>query len=131
MLGRLRRQYEYKTLTTDQFRAVVAEALPPQSFDPQLEGFFEDWVYSTGIPTLKMSHSVRGKGSDIRVTGTITQSDVPEDFSIWVPIEIQLPKGEPVVHWIRTATGSVPFSVPLRQTPVKVQLDPNASVLHR
>ncbi len=131
MLAELRRRYQYKTITTDQFRRVAAEALPPDSFDPQLEAFFDQWVYSTGLPVIRMSYSVRGKAPDIRVTGTITQTEVAEDFSTWVPVEIQFPKSKPVVHWVKTANTPVPFSVALREPPSKVLLDPNNSVLHK
>jgi hypothetical protein len=131
MLGQLRRQYQYKTVSTDQFRAVAAEALPPKSFDPQLEAFFEQWVYSTGVPSIKMTHTVQGKAPNLRVTGTITQTDAPDDFSTSVPVEIQFPKSKPIVQWVKTANGPVPFSVPVRQAPSKVVLDPGDSVLRK
>jgi hypothetical protein len=131
LLARLRRQYEFRTVSTERFRALAAEALPPKSFDPQWEAFFDQWVYSTGIPSLKMTSAVRGKGPDLRVTGVLTQSDVPDDFSVWVPIEIQFGKRPPRVHWVKTATGNVPFSIPVRQAPTKVALDPHDSVLRK
>jgi aminopeptidase N len=109
----------------------AAEALPPGSFDPRLEAFFEQWVYSTGIPSLKMQYSVQGKGTALRVAGSITQEDAPDDFSTWVPVEIQFPKGKPLVKWVKTGSGRVPFSVAVKQTPSKVLLDPTASVLHK
>ena len=56
MLGELRRRYEGKTISTEQFRQLAAEFLPPKSPDPKLEAFFDQWVYGTGIPTLKLSY---------------------------------------------------------------------------
>jgi hypothetical protein len=131
MLGNLRNRYEFRTVTTEQFREAAAAALPPKSLDPKLEAFFEQWVYSTGIPSIKMTHSVQGKAPQLRVTGTVVQSDAPEDFSVLVPVEIQFAKGKPVVRWVRTANGSVSFSVPVRQAPSKVVLDPDNSVLRK
>ncbi|HVX67573.1 MAG TPA: M1 family aminopeptidase, partial [Bryobacteraceae bacterium] len=131
MLGELRKRYEFRTMTTDDLRMVAAEALPPRSFDPRLEAFFEQWVYSTGIPSLKLQYSVQGKGSALRVTGSIMQEDAPEDFSTWVPVEIHFPKGRPVVQWVKTASGRAPFSIAVKQTPSKVLLDPSNSVLHK
>ena len=130
MLGQLRKRYQFRTMTTDDLRATAAESLPPGSFDPRLEAFFEQWVYATGIPSFKMQHSVQGKGPSWRVSGAITQQDAPEDFGTWVPVEIRFPKGKPLVHWVRTAQGSAPFSVTVRQAPSKVLLDPQNSVLH-
>jgi aminopeptidase N len=131
MLGNLRNRYEFRTVTTEQFREMAAAALPPKSLDPNLEAFFDQWVYSTGIPSLKMTHSVQGKAPQLRVTGTVVQSDAPEDFSVLVPIEIQFPKGKPLVQWVRTANGSATFSVPVRQAPSKVILDPDNAVLRK
>ncbi len=131
MLGKLRSRYEFGTVTTEQFRELAAEFLPPKAPDPKLEAFFDQWVYSTGIPSIRMTHSVQGKGAQMRVTGNVIQSDAPEDFGILVPIEIQFPKGKPLVHWVRTLNGSAPFSVAVKQAPSKVVLDPENSVLRK
>jgi hypothetical protein len=131
MLLELRKEYERKPLSTEDFRAVAARFLPEKSEDSQLESFFDQWVYSTGIPSLKLSYTVKGKGPAVRLTGTVTQSDVDSDFSVLAPVEIQLGHGKILTHWVRTAEGAVTFSVPLAQAPVKVQLDPDFSVLRR
>ncbi len=131
MLGQLRKRYQFRTMTTDDLRVAAADALPAGSFDPRLEGFFEQWVYSTGIPTFKLQSSVHGKAPSLRVTGTVTQADAPEDFSTWVPVEIQFPKGKPLVHWVKTSNGAASFSATVRQAPARVVLDPGGSVLHR
>jgi aminopeptidase N len=129
MLGELRRRYQYRALTTEQFRQLAAQFLPPRSPDPQLEAFFDQWVYGTGIPTLRLNHSVRGKEPSVRITGTVTQTDADEDFSTYVPIEVQFSKAKPLTHWVRTAAGPVTFSLTVRQAPAKILLDPTYSVL--
>ena len=131
MLAELRRQYERKPLSTEEFRTLAAHFLPPLSPDPNLENFFDQWVYGTGIPSLKMSYSVKGKAPALRLNGTITQSDVGEDFSVPVPVEIQLDHGKTLTQWVRTTDGAATFSVALHQVPVKVQLDPGLSVLRK
>jgi aminopeptidase N len=131
MLADLRKEYEQKPLSTDAFRVTAARFLPPESPDPNLENFFDQWVYGTGIPSLKLSYSVKGKAPALRLAGTVTQSDVDDDFSVPVPIEIQLGHGKTLIRWVRTADGAVPFTVALRQAPVKVLLDPGCSVLRR
>jgi aminopeptidase N len=131
MLAELRRRYQYKTITTDQFRRLAGEALPPDSFDPQLEAFFDQWVYSTGIPAIRMSHSLRGKAPNLRVTGTITQTEIAEDFSTWIPVEIEFPKSKPIIHWLKTGNDPASFSVAVREPPSKVLLDPSNSVLRK
>ncbi len=131
MLLDLRNRYQYRTMTTEDFRKTAAAAMADAASDPGLEEFFEQWVYSTGIPTLKMTHSVQGKAPQCRLTVTLTQSDVPAEFSALVPVEIQLPKGKPVVRWVRTADQAVTFSMNLKQPPSHVLLDPGEAVLKK
>ena len=62
MLADLRKEYERgSTLSTEEFRLLAAKFLPAKSPDPQLENFFDQWVYGTGIPSLKMKYAVTGK----------------------------------------------------------------------
>jgi hypothetical protein len=130
MLAELRRRYEWKTLDTEQFQLLCAEFLPPQSPDPKLENFFDQWVYGTGIPSLKLSYSVKGKPGAWKLTGTVAQSDVPDDFSVTVPIEIQTGRGK-LIRQLRTGSEPVPFSIPVVAASAKAVLDPGSSVLRR
>jgi hypothetical protein len=126
MLGALRKNFEGKRLTTEAFRLFAAGFLPPNSPDPKLEAFYEQWVYGTGIPSLKLNYSVKG----VKLTGTVVQSDVGEDFSVRVPIEIQYGRGiAPTTHWVVTSNEPAPFSLTLRRAPLKVALDPAQTVL--
>ncbi len=130
MLGELRRRYEWKTVDTEQFRALCAEFLPPGTSDPRLENFFDTWVYGTGVPTLKLTYSVKGKPGAYRLTGTVEQSDVTDDFTVAVPVEIQTGKGR-VVQQVLTGSDPAPFSVAVTGPAAKAVLDPAASVLRR
>jgi hypothetical protein len=118
MLAELRRRYEFRTITTEQFRALAAEFLPPRSPSGAMDSFFDNWVYSTGIPKLKLQSSIKG----LRVSGTVTQSGVDSDFSAEVPVEIQFAKGAPQTVWVRTSSEPVPFSVAVKQAPTRVSL---------
>lgn len=126
MLAELRRRYEGKAIDTEQFRLLCAEFLPKGSSDPKLENFFDQWVYGTGLPALKLTWSVQGT----RLTGTVTQSEVPDDFSVMVPVEIQTGRGK-VIKEIETSSDPVSFSVSVTTPNAKAVLDPGASVLRR
>ena len=114
-------------MDTDDFRLLCAGFLPPGSSDPKLENFFDQWVYGTGVPALKLTYSVKGT----TLTGTVTQSDVPDDFSVSVPIEIQSGRGKSLVRSVRTAAEPVSFSVTVAGPNAKAVLDPAWSVLRR
>jgi hypothetical protein len=127
MLGELRRRYEYKPVTTAQFRALAVEFLPTGDVDPSLEGFFEHWVYAIGIPTLEFRHTVTGKAPALKLTCTVTQSG-SDEISVDVPVVIQIGR-KSTTRWVRTGIEPVSFSMALRQKPQKVALDPTGSVL--
>ena len=127
MLAELRRRYEWKAVTTDEFRTLCAGFLPAGSSDPKLTDFFDQWVYDTGMPTIKMTYTVVGR----KVTGSVTQTDAPDDFTVTVPVEIRMGTGKPVVRQIRTSGEPVKFTVEMPGLGAKAALDPGWSVLRR
>jgi len=131
MLRELMTRYGGKEISTEDFRELAARFLPPKSDDPKLEVFFAQWVYGTGIPSLKLAWSIKGKAPSLRLAGTLTQSDVDEDFSAIVPVEIQVARGRTITQWVRSAADPVTFTVALTQPPLKVALDPHYAVLRR
>jgi hypothetical protein len=56
---------------------------------------------------------------------------VDEDFSVLTPVEIQIARGQSVTRWIASSNQPVTFTVALKQTPLKVALDPHNAVLRR
>ncbi|MBL8209750.1 MAG: hypothetical protein JNK87_03510 [Bryobacterales bacterium] len=131
LLANLYQSHLYKPVTTETFRDMAAALLPPKSPDPKLESFFENWVYGTGVPQLKLTTSVKGKAPRVTLTATLSQAEVNEDFSILVPIEIQAGRGKPMVQWVQTSNEPVTVTVPLPAAPTKVTLNPGRAVLTR
>jgi aminopeptidase N len=131
MLAEMIKRYDHRDITSEGFRELAAEFLPPRAEDPKLETFFEQWVYGTGIPSLKLAWTVKGAAPALRLVGTLTQSGVEDDFSTLAPVEIQVARGQTITRWVRTGDGPVTFTVPLQQPPVKVTLDPHYAVLRR
>jgi hypothetical protein len=120
MLAELRRRYQFRIVTTEEFRALAKEFLPPHSPSDTMDTFFDNWAYATGIPKLKLQSSIKG----FKVSGTVAQSGVDGDFSADVPVEIQFAKGAPQTVWVRTSSEPVSFSVTAKQAPVRVSLSP-------
>lgn len=131
MLSDVVKRYDHASITTELFRKSAAQFMPPKSDDPTLEGFFDQWVYGTGIPTLKLTYTLKGQAPAVRLVGTLTQSGVDDDFSVVTPVEIQVAHGQTVTRWIASSNQPVTFSVALKQAPLKVALDPHNAVLHR
>lgn len=105
-------------LTTQQFEASAREFLPRGA---TLAGFFDNWVYGTGIPSLKLSYSVRNG----RLAGSLVQRDVDSGFSAFVPIEIRDPAASGnVLHWVETGDEPVAFSYPVRSRNARAAIAP-------
>jgi Peptidase family M1 domain len=106
----------HHSISTEEFRALARQYAPP-SPDPDLKIFFENWVYGTGIPSVKLSYSWRGA----KLSGTVTQHDVDDDFSAFVPVRVQT-GSKSSIYWLATGSDPVPFSFPLKSPPTKVTL---------
>ncbi len=128
-LGELRRRFEWKSLDTESFRLLAAEFLPPKSSDPKLESFFDQWVYGTGIPALKLTSSLTGKVPAQKLTVTVEQTGVADEFSADVPVEIQFRRAKTITRVVRTSNEPAVFTISVPQPPSKVALDPGNSVL--
>jgi hypothetical protein len=110
-------RYRFATVSTEQFRELAAEFSPPGSPDPSLKAFFDNWVYGTGIPSVKITYAFRGT----KLTGTLVQENVDDDFSTFVPIEIRT-RTDRKIYWLPTANEMSTFSIPLKTAPIKVAL---------
>jgi hypothetical protein len=118
MLAELRRRFASRSLSTAEFRDLIKEFLPPHVTGSMIDEFFDNWVYATGIPTLKLHYSVKG----LRLSGQIEQSGVDDDFSAQVPVEVQFARGAPETIWVETATGTATFSARLKRAPLHVSI---------
>ncbi len=122
MLAELRKRYEFRVVTTESLRALVQEFRPRGVTAESIDTFFDNWVYATGIPSLKLDYKITGAGTSVTLSGTVVQSGVDPDFSVDVPVEVQFAKAAPQTIWVRTSTGEETFSQKLAQTPVRVVL---------
>jgi aminopeptidase N len=131
MLAALASRYDRREISTEEFRELAAGFLPPRTDDPKLEVFFDQWVYGTGIPSLKLTWALKGKAPALKLVGTLTQSGVGEDFAALVPVEIELARGTTATEWVRAGAEPITFTVALRQAPLKVALDPRNATLRK
>jgi aminopeptidase N len=129
VLAEFRRQYQFRAAGTADLLDLVKKSLPPGISPESMEAFFDNWVYSTGIPTLRVHYSVKGKAPSWKVTGTVEQSAVDQDFSVEIPVEIQFAKGATQTVWVRTSNEPASFSATLKQPPLRVAIPAGVSVL--
>ncbi|HEV2690007.1 MAG TPA: M1 family aminopeptidase [Bryobacteraceae bacterium] len=110
-------RYRLSTISTEQFRELAAQYTAPKSADANLKAFFENWIYGTGVPAVKLTYAWRGA----RLTGNIVQRDVEDDFSALIPVEVQSRAGKKT-YWLATGSEPVSFSIPMKVAPAKFGL---------
>jgi len=82
--------YQGQSISTEDFIHHAEKYMPPQSdleHNHKLDWFFNEWVYGTGVPTYHLDTQVHALATgQIIVQGSITQSNVPEDFEMPVRV---------------------------------------------
>ena len=130
-LGQLAREFADKPMNTEDLRRTAAENLPKDAPDRDLANFFETWVYGTGIPLLEMTSTVKGSAPRAVVEIRLKQTKAGENFAVDVPVEIQLPRGQKMIRWIRSDSPEEVVEVRSGAVPLKVSLDPKGVMLKR
>jgi aminopeptidase N len=92
--------YQGKDVSTDDFVRHAEQFMTPASdleHNHRLDWFFNEWVYETGVPTYTLQSSVEQiSARKFLVRGTITQSEVPSDFEMLVPVVAEMGKDKKV-----------------------------------
>ena len=133
LLGELRKRFEYKSVTTPDLRNLVKEVGAPAFRAEAVDAFFDSWVHSTGVPSVRIRYSTSGRAPAVRVTGTVVYENseargVHEDFATELPLEVTLANGTRRVEWIKSEDGTQRFSFDLPQVPTKIELLSNATL---
>ena len=76
--------------TTETFQRIAEKHITPGmnlTGDGKLDWFFREWVYGTSIPRYKFDYKLEDQGEGkCLLVGTLTQSDVPKNFAVLVPL---------------------------------------------
>src|SRR5436305_100152 len=80
--------------TTSTPRRTTTNGSPKASRSSRPDWFFNQWVYGTAIPKYTSNLQVQDAGNGkYHITGSITQSDVPDNFVVVMPLYIEFDKG--------------------------------------
>lgn len=76
--------------TTENFQRIAEKHITRNmnlTGDGKLNWFFKEWVYGTAIPRYKLDYKLEDQANGkCLLTATLTQSDVPKDFAMLVPL---------------------------------------------
>jgi hypothetical protein len=117
--------YAGQPVSTADFAGILGKHVPGD-----WSWFFNQWVYGTDIPTYSWDYSIANQpGGQYQLSVTVSQSGVPEGFTMPVPLQVDLGGGKvakvPLI--IKQAEETFSFNLPAR--PRKVVLNPEYSVL--
>ena len=123
-------RFDGKPLSTSDFKSMAVKYVPKGMADAKLEDFFEHWIYGTGVPEIDVKWKLEGKGSALKVVGTIHQKHVEDTFTTLVPVEVQFARGvKSRMEWIKTDGAEAEFEFKVTAAPVKILVDPSGWVL--
>ena len=125
LMTELSRDFRLKELSTDQLREAAAARLPKDYPDRGLRDFFDQWVYATGVPELRVSFKHQGGA----IEGEIMQTGVPEHFVTPVTLRAIFESRDPVDLEVWTDGERTPFRIPSPNRPLRVEIDPNLTIL--
>ncbi len=127
--------YLYKNASTEGFKAVVDRHMKPALDaigDHRSDWLFRDWICGTGLPKYHLEYTVTNAGGGkVVLEGKLTQSEVPPDFVMTVPLYFDFDG-----HWaaagrrvrvIGNTTANVKATLP--KMPKRVSINANHDVL--
>lgn len=125
MLRDLYQTYSNRSVTTEQFQEIVEARIATD-----MQWFFDQWVYGTGIPKYTFSHQGKQTAEGWKETVRVVQSEVPDDFMMIVPILIDFgDEGSAIVRTLITGPVSE-FELPLLpREPDNIEFNTLSSVL--
>lgn len=121
LLKRLPDQFANQSLSTDDFRK-LAEQISGQN----LQGFFIQWLESTGAPEFKMEYTIYRTQKGFRVMGKITQD--LDTFRMPVNLRIET-EGNPEDKLVEVVGPQTEFVVETFGKPRRVIIDPDGKVM--
>jgi len=121
LLTKFPEQHAWQSVYTEDFRT-LAEQISGKS----LEGFFIQWIESSGAPEFDIEYTVYRTQQGFRVMGKITQD--LDTFRMPVELRIET-EGNPETKQIEVVGPSTDFVVDTFGKPLRVEIDPDGKVL--
>lgn len=82
--------YTNGNASSEDFARIAEKHITPNmnlTGDGKLGWFFREWVYGTAVPRYKFDYKLEDQaGGKCLLTASLTQSDVPKDFAMLVPV---------------------------------------------
>ena len=122
-------QFRFRSIDTEGFRTLAARFLPKDSPDRDFQDFFDQWVYSTGIPTLNVDFETKSAGRGFLVTGRLRQEGIADSSSLIVTVQAQSAEGPGDERLVFTEGAVTEFEFTTPKKPTEIRIDPRRFIL--
>ena len=127
-------QFRNRAARTEDFWAVASRHFPrtpiAQKFGMQnLDWFFRQWVYGTGLPSYQLEYEVVTREGGMFVTGVVKQDGVGADWVMVLPLVMSFDGGQEANTTVSVTGPSTPFTLKVPIKPRKVELDPHSWII--
>jgi aminopeptidase N len=128
MLQDFVQQHMNRNASTESFQRVVERHMTPAmnlAGNGKMDWFFREWIYDTALPKYKLDYTVTAaEDGKFLLKGSISQSDVPADFKMLVPVYLDF-NGQITRLGAARMVGSMslPIQVELPKKPKRVMLN--------
>jgi hypothetical protein len=109
--------YRNKPASTEDFKAVMERHLPPWldlDGNHRLDWFFNAYVYGAAVPKYTLTSDFARQGEGMTIHFKLTQSNIPSDFRMLVPLYMQLEDGRVLLLGRATMAGVTTVEKTLR-----------------
>jgi len=131
--------YSGKNVSTEDFQRIVEKHAPLKmklTADGKLNWFFGQWVWGTTIPKYVSKIDVQpAAGGKYHISGSVTQSEVPENFAVAMPVYVTFDKnalaklGDFLL--VGNTTKTIDVEIPMPRQPKSVTINAMHDVLAR
>ncbi len=120
------KSFKGKKYSTDDFRLLLEKHC---GFS--LKWFFDQWVDGTAIPTYEFDSEIQETSDDKYIVKCkLTQSDVPKDFKMLVPVQVKFDDDTFYMQRVQMIGKEITFEIgPFEEEPAEVIFNPFTSVL--
>ncbi|HVW07135.1 MAG TPA: M1 family aminopeptidase, partial [Bryobacteraceae bacterium] len=127
-------QFANRAVSSEDFQSVVEKHMKPSmdlDHNHRMDWFFSEWLLTTDVPSYRLEYSLTPqKGGKVLLTGKLTQSGVPPNFRMLVPVFAEFPgRKDRLLVAAMAGSASGEFKVDLTSAPKRILLNINHDIL--
>lgn len=132
MMQDFTKTFSGEAASTEDFKTIVERHMTPAmdlDHNQRMDWFFNEYVYGTGIAQYHLDYTASADNNEWLVSGTVTQSGVPEGWEDLIPIYVHVQGKTIRAGLLMTRGRTSPFKFKMPMKPDKISLNDDAEIL--